>query len=84
MNKKTLVWVGVYAVVAYGAYYLFFSKRAYAKKIIASGKYSSSIDNLLSFDMSYLRDWARAATRKEAVFTHKGVVYNTQGGLVKK
>ena len=84
MKTKTLVWIGIYAVVGYGAYYLFFSKRAYAKKIIASGKYSSSIDNLLSFDMSYLRDWAKAATKNEAVFTHKGLVYNTQGGLVKK
>lgn len=84
MNKKTIVWIGIYAVVAYGAYYLFFSKKAYAKKILASGKYTSSIDNLLSFDMAYLREWASAATKNEPVFTHKGVTYITQGGKIKK
>lgn len=84
MKNKTLLWIGIYGVVAYGAYYLFFSKNAYAKKIIASGKYTSSIDNLLSFDMAYLRAWSKAATKNEPNFSYKGVVYLTQGGKIKK
>jgi hypothetical protein len=64
MKNKTLLWVAIYGVVAYGAYSLFFSKKAYAKKIIANAKYTSSIDNLLSFDMGYLRAWSQADAKK--------------------
>lgn len=84
MKTKTLVWIGIYAVVGYGAYYFIFSKRAYANKIISSGKYTSSVDNLLSFDKGFLKQWAKAATRDEVVFTYNGVVYNTLGGRAKK
>lgn len=80
MKRNTLVWVLVYGVVAYGAYQLFFSKKAYAKKIIGSGKYQSPLANLLSFDMAYLRVWSKAASKNEPTFTYKGLVYNTQGG----
>jgi hypothetical protein len=83
MKNKTLLWIGIYGVVAYGAYYIFFSKNAYAKKIIDSGKYTSSINNLKSFDMAYLRAWSKAATKNEPTFSYKGVAYNTQGGKLK-
>lgn len=84
MKKGTLIWVLVYGAVAYGAYQMFFSKKAYAKKILKSGKYTSSIDNLLSFDMAYLREWSKAAVKNSPDFTYKGVVYLTQGGKIKK
>ena len=84
MKNKTILWIGIYGVVAYGAYYIFFSKNAYAKKIIASGKYTSSLDNLKSFDMAYLRAWSQAATKNEPTFSYKGATYNTQGGKLKK
>ena len=84
MKKNTIVWVLVYGVVAYGAYQLFFSKKAYAKKIIASGKYQSPINNLLSFDMAFLRVWSKAASKNEPTFTYKGAIYETIGGKAKK
>jgi len=84
MKNKTLLWVAIYGVVAYGAYSMFFSKKAYAKKIIAKGKYTSSIDNLLSFDMGYLRAWSQAAGKNQDSFSYKGKTYNTQGGKLKQ
>ena len=84
MKTKTLVWIGVYAVVAYGAYYMFFSKQAYAKKIKDAGKYGGSIDDLKSFGMNFLRPWAKAAKDNQPTFTFEGKTYNTQGGRVKK
>jgi len=84
MKSKTLVYIGIYAVVAYGAYYLYFSKTAYGKKIIAAGKYSGTLDDLKTFDMSFLRDWSKAASANQATFSHKGKTYNTNGGKATK
>ena len=39
MNKKVVFYVGLYAVVAYGAYYMIFSKNAYAKTIKKTNNY---------------------------------------------
>ena len=84
MKGKTILWIGVYAVVAYGAYYLYFSKQAYAKKIKDAGMSEGTLEQLKAFDMSYLRDWAKAAKSKQATFTHKGKTYNTKGGKLTK
>lgn len=84
MKKSTLVWVGVYAVVAYGAYYMFFSKDAYAKAIIKAGKYKGSLEDLKSFGMNFLRPWAKAAKNNQPTFTFGGKTFNTQGGRVKQ
>jgi hypothetical protein len=84
MKGKTLVYIGIYAVVAYGAYYLYFSKTAYAKKIIAAGKYNGTLDDLKTFDMSFLRDWSKAVTANQPTFSHKGKNYKTQGGRAAK
>jgi hypothetical protein len=84
MKGKTLIYVGVYAAVVYGAYYMFFSKNAYAKKIIMSGMYGRSINDLKGFDYGYLRAWSKSASKNEPTFTYKGKVYLTKGGSAKK
>jgi len=84
MKKNTLIWIGVYAVVAYGAYYMYFSKTAYAKNIIKAGKSQQSVDDLKSFDMSFLRAWSKAASNNEQTFSYKGKSYFTQGGKAVK
>lgn len=84
MKKNTLVWIGVYAVVAYGAYYMFFSKNAYANTIIKAGKYKGSAEELKSFGMNFLRPWARAAKNNQDTFTFEGKTYNTSGGRAKR
>jgi hypothetical protein len=84
MNKKTLIWIGVYGVVAYGAYYLLFSKTAYAKKIISNGASNATVNELLKFDMGYLRIWSDAAKSKYNSFTYKGKIYSTKGGRAVK
>jgi hypothetical protein len=84
MKKNTLIWIGVYAVVAYGAYYMYFSKDAYAKAIIKAGKYRKSAEELKSFGMNFLRPWAKAAKNNQPTFTFEGKTYNTQGGRISK
>lgn len=84
MKKNTILWVGLYVVVAYGAYAMFFSKDAYAKAIIKAGKYGGSVQDLKSFGMNFLRPWARAAKNNQETFTFEGKTYNTNGGRVKR
>jgi hypothetical protein len=84
MKKNTLIWIGVYAVVAYGAYYMYFSKDAYAKAIVKAGKYSGSAEALKAFGMNFLRPWARAAKANQPTFTFEGKTFNTQGGKAVK
>ena len=84
MKGKTILWIGVYAVVAYGAYYMFFSKDAYAKAIIKAGKYKGSVDDLKSFGMNFLRPWSKAAKANQPTFFFEGKNYNTQGGKAVK
>ena len=84
MKKKTLLWIAVYGVVAYGAYYMYFSKTAYAKKIIKAGKSNQSLEDLKSFDMAFLRVWSKAAVQNNPTFGYNGKTYNTQGGKAAK
>lgn len=84
MNKKTILWIGVYAAVAYGAYYMFFSKTKYAKQIIQFGNSEGSLDTLKSFDIGFLRSWANASKNNEKTFTYQGKSYNTKGGKAVK
>ena len=80
MKKNTLIWIAGYGVAAYGAYYMYFSKTAYAKKIIKADKSKQSLENLKSFDMSFLRAWSKGAGENTQTFDYKGKSYNTQGG----
>jgi hypothetical protein len=84
MKKNTILWVLGYAVVAYGAYSLFFSKKAYAKQIIAQGKYQGQLSTLENFDMGFLRVWAKAAKGGQPTFMYQGKNYNTNGGRAVK
>ena len=84
MNKKTLISIGAYVVVAYGAYYYFFSKTAYAKKILSRNKTAATLEELKSRDMGYLRAWASAAAKNLPAFVYQGKTYNTQGGAAKR
>lgn len=81
---KAIMWIAIYGVVAYGAYHFFFSKNAYAKKIIARGKVQGTLDQLKKFDMGYLRAWSIAAVKNEDTFSFKGKTYLTQGGTAKQ
>jgi hypothetical protein len=84
MKKNTFIWIAVYGVAAYGAYYMYFSKTAYAKKIIKADKSKQSLEDLKSFDMSFLRAWSKAAGENIQTFDYKGKAYNTQGGRAVK
>jgi hypothetical protein len=84
MKKNTLIWIAVYGVAAYGAYYMYFSKTAYAKKIIKADKSKQSLEDLKSFDMVFLRAWSKAAVENAKTFDYKGKSYNTQGGKAVK
>jgi hypothetical protein len=53
--------------VVYASYRLLFKdkKKIYADLIIKNGKYTSSIDNLLSFDEDYLKECYFSAKKGE-------------------
>jgi hypothetical protein len=80
MNKKVIFYVGLYAVVAYGAYYMFFSKNAYAKAIKKANASTGTLEDLKKFDMGYLRAWSKAAKNNSATFEYNGKTINTKGG----
>lgn len=81
MNKKVILYVGLYAVVAYGAYYMFFSKNAYAKKIKKANNFSGSVEELKKLlGMNFLRVWSKATKNNNPTFDFEGKTYNTKGG----
>jgi hypothetical protein len=83
MKNKTLVWIGVYAVVGYFAYSYFYSKKSNIQKIISSGNSTGSVSSLEGFDTGYLRKWANASKNNEPAFIYQGKIYNTKGGKAK-
>jgi hypothetical protein len=83
MNKKTIFYVGLYAVAAFGAYYLYNNtKRAYALTILKEGKAGGGLKGLFQFGKNFLKPWAMAAKAKQPTFEFEGKNYNTQGGMV--
>jgi hypothetical protein len=80
MNKKTLLYVGLYAVVAYGAYYMYFSKNAYARAIKEADASTGTLEDLKKFDMAFLRVWSKAAKNNIPTFEYNGKTINTKGG----
>lgn len=83
MNKKTIFYVGVYAVVAYGAYYMFFSKSAYVRTIKKTNNYGGSAEDLKDLvGKNFLKPWARAAKNNVPTFQFEGKTYNTKGGKI--
>ena len=84
MTKKTAIWIGVYALIGYGAYYLFFSKMANVKKIIRNGASTGTVDQLMQFEAGFLREWAKAASQKMNSFLYNGKSFMTKGGRATK
>ena len=81
--NKTLIYIGIYAVVAYGVYAYFFSKKSYAKIVLKSGKYNGTINDLMSFDTSYVKAWGKAIKNGEPAFFLAGKTYDTETGRSK-
>lgn len=81
MNTKTIVWVGIYGVVAYGIYYMVknmhITKREKSVLAILSRSYQG-------FDDAFLKEWANGIKMGESEFSYKGKVYLTDGGRAKK
>lgn len=85
MNKKTAFFIGLYAVLAYGGWYLYTnSKKAYAHKILNAGLSGGGEAALLGFEKEYLKAWAMAAKSGAQTFTYNGVNYNSKGGKAVK
>jgi hypothetical protein len=85
MNKKTFLYIGIYAVAAYGAYYLYSNtKKAYASIILKAGMAGGGEAALLAFGKNYLKPWAMAAKAKQPTFLFEGNTYNTKGGKIVK
>lgn len=84
MKKSTLIWIGVYALVGYAAYSMFFSKKSFAKKIIDTGASTGTVESLMNFEMGFLRAWAKSASGKENSFTYNGKSFYTKGGRAVK
>jgi len=82
MNKKAMLYVGIYAVVAYGAYYMYFSKNAYAKVIKKADASTGTLDDLKKFDMAFLRAWSKSAKNNVPTFIFQGKTYSTKGGKI--
>jgi hypothetical protein len=83
MNKKTIFYVGLYAVAAYGAYYMFFSKSAYVKTIKKTNNYGGTAEELKNLvGKNFLMPWAKAAKDGVPTFLFEGKTYNTKGGKI--
>ena len=81
MNTKTLMYVGIYGVVAYGVYVAaknnLVSKRLKSIALINDAKYKG-------FEDAFLKEWGKASKSGSAEFTYKGKTYLTKGGTAKK
>jgi hypothetical protein len=81
MNTKTLMYIGVYGVVAFGIYVAaknnLVSKRQKSIALINDAKYKV-------FEDGFLKEWAKASKSGAAEFTYKSKIYITNGGRAKK
>jgi hypothetical protein len=81
MNTKTIVWVGVYGVVAYGIYYMVKNMHVTPREKNIITIFGS---NYKGFEDNFLKEWAKAKRRNASEFTYNGKVYLTEGGRAKK
>lgn len=81
MNKKTLTWIGIYAVAGYGLWYIF-------KKYHLTSREKSILtieqQNYQGFEDGYLGAWAKAVKAGASTFSYQGGTYNTKGGKAVK
>jgi hypothetical protein len=79
-SGKILLYVGIYAVVAYGGYMLYTNTKMYfIKQLSKMGKLAYN-DAYKTFDKEFLKAWYKSAKLGLAFFTYNGAKYNTQGG----
>ena len=80
-NTKTIVWIGVYGVVAYGIYYMVKNMHVTPRQksilAIEENKYKG-------LDDGYLKACGNATKLGQSEFTYLGKVYLTNGGKAKK
>lgn len=90
---KNKIYIGVsLAILAVGGYFAYnklVKKPDLTKEesiaIIVSNNYSLNKDNLLmSFEKSFLNEWAYAITKNKKTFNYNGKDYNTNGGTAVK
>jgi hypothetical protein len=84
MNKKTLFWIGIYAIAAYGGYYYLTKRRRDTKTIVESGNTAATMKFFADKDKGYISEWAKAIRKGYDVFSYKGKIYNTKGGTAKR
>lgn len=79
---KIFYWVGIYAVVAYGGYYLYTNSKNYlAKQVILLGGTKGTLNEVKSrFQTSFLKAWAKALRAKTSEFGYNGMRFRTVGG----
>lgn len=87
-NNKKFYTVLIIASVLFGGYFIYtHSKKYYAKIIIMKGGSNGAyIDNLLTFDKQFLKEWAMALNngQKTFVYSGNGREINSQGGSTVK
>jgi len=81
-TTKTIVWIGIYGVVAYGIYYM-------VKNMHISPRQKSVLTILDyktydGFEDEFLKEWAKGIKDKKSEFIYKGRIYLTDGGRAKK
>jgi hypothetical protein len=81
MDKKMLMYIGIYGVAAFGIYVIaknnLVSKRFKSIALINDAKYKG-------FEDAFLKEWGKASKSGAAEFTYKGKIYITKGGTAKK
>jgi hypothetical protein len=81
MDKKMLMYIGLYGVAAFGIYLVaknnYVSKRLKSIALINDSKYKG-------FEDAFLKEWGKASKSGSVEFTYKGKVYLSQGGTAKK
>jgi hypothetical protein len=80
MNTKTIMWVGIYGVAAYGIYLA-------AKKIKLNIKEKKIFElykvKYKGLEDAYLQAWAKASASNKTEFTYNGKVYLSSTGKAK-
>jgi hypothetical protein len=80
-NTKTIVWIGIYGVVAYGIYYMVKNMHVTPrqKSILAIEE-----NTYKGLEDAFLKAWGNATKLGQSEFTYLGKVYMTKGGKAKK
>jgi hypothetical protein len=79
-GQRVALYVGIYAVAAYGGYMIYANtKMFFIKGLAKMGKLVYS-DSYKTFDKEFLRAWYKSAKAGASSFSYNGANYNTQGG----